>query len=174
MRPSDIERHRPPIRDDARVGPARDATLLAEWPGVHVEEIEIQPPADGGLRIVRACVHLGALLPADVHVELLCAEDRLIEGEPPHSSRHEMWSVQSYDNGTFSYEGHVPAPALEGKLGCAVRVTSTATNVDPAEVPPVIRWLAPHDTGHEVRPDHLLGGRSATRHREQELPRRRA
>lgn len=134
MRPSDIER---------------------QWPGVRIGDIEMHS-AEGAQQIVRACVHLGALLPVDVHVELLCAEDRIGAGESPHSSRHEMWSVQSYDNGTFSYEGHIPASALEGKLGCAIRVTSTARNVDPSEVPPVIRWLPPHDTGQERRADHLF------------------
>jgi hypothetical protein len=70
---------------------------------------------------VRAVVHLGLLSPADVHVD--ATADVPNAAGATDQSVIELWSAQSYRNGTFVFEALVPAEALDehGALTVCVR-----------------------------------------------------
>ncbi|MHB1223420.1 MAG: hypothetical protein ACYC2G_05150 [Gemmatimonadaceae bacterium] len=86
-----------------------------DWPSVRILDVEIDAgersiPANH--RRVRAIVHLGRLVPADVHVRAMVAHalaDDVRRGA--HAAR--LWSAQSYGNGTYVFEGHVPEPLVD-------------------------------------------------------------
>jgi hypothetical protein len=69
---------------------------------------------------VRAVIHLGSLSPADVRVDAVAGA-----GEPVGASNqraHEIWSVQSYRNGIFVFEGFVAPESPDGHRSLTVRV----------------------------------------------------
>ena len=110
----------------ARPSDACGAGLRCEiaCPGVRAARIEVRPSTrdDGsGLSCVTAVLHLGALLPADVLVQLL---------PPPAASADDdveedvlrLWSVQSYRNGMYVFEAHAPDRLLAARPGARLRV----------------------------------------------------
>jgi hypothetical protein len=94
--------------------------MVAQWPRIVLRDtsITVPPTGDASLRTVRACVHLGSLLPVDVRVALVPIRD----SAPDFAMAHLMWSAESYHNGTYLYEVTLPLAALAGG-SCAVRVT---------------------------------------------------
>lgn len=111
------------------------ATRERDWLTVYVESVSV----DGGApsipvdhRRVRAIVHLGRLLPADVNVRAM-----LVARVPTDDVRREahvarLWSAQSYGNGTYVFEGHV----LESSLSDPERLKVLVEPGWPADLPP--------------------------------------
>lgn len=104
----------PPPQRAANAPTARWAAWVRQqWGGVRVTDLEINPLlADVPGRVhVRANVHLGPLLPADVLVEAAtdAAEATDASGEWPIR----LCSVQSYANGTYVFEGLLPLEAVD-------------------------------------------------------------
>lgn len=81
---------------------------------VRMQRVELHratPPST--IARVQGVLHLGALLPPDVDVELTIGID---EGDAPRLCLVErMWSAQAYDNGSYLYHAHVP----DERLGAA-------------------------------------------------------
>ena len=89
---------------DARIAPSARwaAWVRRQWGRVRVTHVETTPIPDGApdhVR-VRANVHLGSLVPADVLVDAT-ADGAKVSGE--WSTR--LASSQSYGNGTYVFEG---------------------------------------------------------------------
>lgn len=118
----------------------------AHWVRVRVRSVEsLRTLAREGDEqvVVRACVHLGALLPADVKVDLLTpARVASRAGDAPDACC-QLWSVQSYDNGTFVFEALVPAELVDRATTVGVRVRAQRVREEPSTLRPVIRWLQP-------------------------------
>ena len=113
--------------------------LVGQWPRVRVADVALRVPSgeDGSRITVEACVHLGALLPADVVVELVSK----VEGGRHHVPL--LSSVHPYHNDSYAYEVTLPATELE-KLPCAfVRVTPAAALAPLAAVRPVVGRIPP-------------------------------
>jgi len=88
-----------------RPPPSLRPWLEGNWEEVKVTSAEARRKLGAGVGRfrIRAVVHLGALLPADVQVE--CGVGG---GERGHSaSAVRLWSTQSYGNGAFVYEGTI-------------------------------------------------------------------
>jgi hypothetical protein len=117
-----------------------DALALA-WPDVAIGDVELSSLGDRGERFrVRARIRLGALLPADVAVDLLP-----VRGRPP-GARCRLFSVQPLENGAFLFEG---TPSVEelGRYGFEIRV-GPATRLGTAmPLPAVVRRVAPPPRG---------------------------
>ena len=94
--------------------------MVAQWPRIVLRDTTVVIPSTGdrSQRTVRACIHLGSLLPVDVRVALVPIRDSV----PDFAMAHQMWSTESYHNGTYLYEVTLPVAALAGG-NCAVRVT---------------------------------------------------
>ena len=93
--------------------------MVTQWPRVVVREttIVIPPAGDRSQRTVRACIDLGSLLPVDVRVALVPIRD----SGPDFAMARQMWSSESYHNGTYLYEVTLPVATLLGG-DCAIRV----------------------------------------------------
>ena len=74
---------------------------MGELPEVAVRGLDFATTRFG--QHARAVVQLTGLLPADVHVELLRADEEI----PCCAWDRRMWSTQSYDNGCFVFEAPV-------------------------------------------------------------------
>ena len=121
---------------DPRPAPA-SAPQHRRWSAVRVVDVDVAPAASprDGRALVRACVHLGALAPADVYVDV--ADPRPV-ADAPDGVR--LWSTQRYADGTFLFEGHVPA-AIVGRDAVSVRVRPTPDGAVREPVPPLVhRW----------------------------------
>ena len=106
---------------NASTAPSADwaAWVRQQWRVVRVTQVETTPVRDdvpGHVRL-RANVHLGSLVPADVVVDAT-ADRAKVAGE--WSTR--LASLQSYRNGTFVFEGLLPRRAVEDRLPLIVRV----------------------------------------------------
>lgn len=108
---------------------AANATRLHEqWPHVAVRAVDTLSALRGTGRLkVQACVHLGALTPADVEVELVRTARRPRARELPPDAvadfaggDRRMWSTRAYANGCYLFEATVDAP--DASLGDALRV----------------------------------------------------
>ena len=75
---------------------------------------------------VRAVVHLGALSPADVCVELLRTDDA--GADPPLRRARRMWSSHSYHNGRYVFESAFPADGRDAAHAWEVRVRRVDTS----------------------------------------------
>jgi hypothetical protein len=60
---------------------------------------------------IRTVVHLEALVPADVQVDI---SHRYAQHENPGDGARRLWSVQSYRNSAFVFEGTVSEQELAG------------------------------------------------------------
>jgi hypothetical protein len=118
----------PPPQRAAKAPTERWAAWVREvWGGVRVTHLETNPllaDVPGRVR-VRANVHLGSLLPADVLVEATtdAAEAPDASGEWPIR----LSSVQSYGNGTYVFEGLLPLEAVD-EYALIVRVRPGAVH----------------------------------------------
>lgn len=123
------------------------STLAREWERLHVDRVELERAAQrSALATARVCVDLGDLLPVDVEVRLT------IEGGPdpslPDRTTERMWSAQSYQNGRFVFEAHVPDGTVAAARRMTVQVVPAGAAGDlhpPAELLPTVELeLAPH------------------------------
>lgn len=91
---------------------------------------------------IRAYVHLGELTPADVHIDLhggrLSAAD---VRDRPDGVR--LYSVESYGNGIFVFEGCATPVDDELADGWTVRVRPSPNGCVGLPVAPVVGWCAP-------------------------------
>jgi hypothetical protein len=114
----------PPQRTANAPTAAWTAWVRQQWGGVRVTHLEANPlfaDVPGQVR-VRANVHLVSLLPADVLVELTGTADAAdASGEWPIR----LCSVQSYNNGSYVFEGLLPLEAVDDHL-LIVRVRPSA------------------------------------------------
>src|SRR5687768_13567602 len=79
--------------------------VVEQWPRVRISDVTTRPSSDGSgdCMTVHACVHLGALLPADLRVELVPMPCGAAVGSPQPAS-YLLWSVESYHNDSYAYE----------------------------------------------------------------------
>jgi hypothetical protein len=126
-------------------GPRRDAE-------VRVISAELGAGRGGDTRrVVRACVYLDTLLPADVRVELVSGRP----GEDASRTRAtdvRLWSVLSYGNGSFLFESAVPALELGAGESVGVRVALRDDDPWGAQMHPVVRWLPTSELADAPRP----------------------
>ncbi|HZT44299.1 MAG TPA: alpha-glucan family phosphorylase [Chthonomonadaceae bacterium] len=117
--------------------------IRAQWPQVHITQVEAPPPAEEaplhvGNRIpVAALVHLGALTPQDVIVQayhgLLDANQQITHGEPTPLA----W--KSAQDGVHHYEGEILL-SESGLQGFSIRVLPAHPDAAlPLELP-LITW----------------------------------
>lgn len=92
--------------------------VAGEWPTVHIEDVALSPAAPGTAHAaVRACVQLGRLLPVDVEASVE------VEGEVPGDvATAPMWTAQSFHNGRYEFEAHLPQARLAGARCLSVTV----------------------------------------------------
>ena len=109
----------PPRMFAGAPAPSHAGSALEQvWRAVRVLGIDTRRAVDGsGLQVVQARVHLGALLPLDVLVELACTFER---GEA--STRWRMWSDHPQGGGNFVFEVRLPDVALAGAATLSVCV----------------------------------------------------
>ena len=116
------------------------------WVHVRIRSVESLPSLarDGDDHVViRAHIHLGTLLPADVKVDFLApASPASRAGDAPEACC-QLWSVQSYDNGSFVFEAVVPAELVDGAPRVGVRVGPRRATEEHPALRPVVRWLQP-------------------------------
>ena len=92
-----------------------------QWNAVRVAHVATTQLADVGDRVrVRAVIHLGPLSPADVCVEVVKGAGPTAGGSG--RTLNELWSTQSYRNGTFVFEGVTLTDAMDDDEGLTVRV----------------------------------------------------
>jgi hypothetical protein len=131
----------PRTSDPADRSPGTHATLLAaEWPHVRIADIEVVPSAGAGepAALVRACVHLGALKPADVQVELTAAAPQAVDR---HTIPRRLWSMFPYHNDAYAFETRVPLRVLAREQGCAIEVMPSGNLPDGVTVEPAVERL---------------------------------
>ena len=107
------------------------------WSAVRVVDVAVAPAASPreDRALVRACLYLGMLAPADVYVEVTGPRP---VADAPDGVR--LWSTQRYADGTFLFEGHVPAP-IAGRDALSVRVRPTPDGAVREPVAPLVhRW----------------------------------
>ena len=94
--------------------------MVTQWPRIVVSDTDVlaSPSGDAAQRTVRACIHLGSLLPVDVRVALVPMRNSV----PDFVVAHPLWSTMSYHNGIYLYEATVPTAMLDGG-NCVIRVT---------------------------------------------------
>jgi hypothetical protein len=120
-----------PPRDDAGAPAATWAAWVRQhWDAVRVIDLDVTRLADVADRVrVRAVIHLGSLSPADVFVGAMCGTPGADgTSELPGS---ELYSAQSYRNGTFVFEGFtvVDAPDGDRLVGVLVRPRGAHENL---------------------------------------------
>lgn len=120
----------------ATLGGWRALQVRDRWRQVRVDVAELA--ATGSACHVRAVVHLGALSPADVHVELTPASAALADvGDAPSDAdaalvAYPLWCDHSYDNGCYVFDRVLSPVALVPHDAWSVRVR------------PAVATLAPH------------------------------
>ena len=134
--------------------------LVGQWPRVRVDHVTCRLSSGDATRVtVEACVHLGALLPADVRVALVPG---VKSGRPASPTPWPMSSVYSYHNDSYGYEVTVPASELGTTAECVVRVAPAPHLADAAAVHPVVGPVPPlvSSAGATRPPERLASGRS--------------
>ncbi len=153
-----------------RVGAAQTSTRqparprVDGWGAVRVESVDVRivdAPDVAGVadvadaagaaerRLVRARVHLGRLCPADVHVHVVPARTPADASAGPPLAR--LWSVQSYGNGTYVFETHLPATAPSRALRVQVARREDVRD-DAGSAPPIARSRAVAGRGRRATP----------------------
>lgn len=146
MQPLHVDPSSPRADFGAPAAEERVGSLAHEWAHLHVDQFQLDrasPPST--LATLRVCVDLGDLLPVDVDVRLT------IEGGPdpslPDLVTDRMWSAQSYQNGRFVFEAHVPDATVAAARRMSVQVVPAGTTGDPhppTELVPMVELdLAP-------------------------------
>ena len=133
------------------------SSLFADLAGVRVTALTVQPPSspDDTTATVQACIHLGALLPADVRVDLISAP-RDAHGRVP-SMCHRLCSVLSYQNGSYLFEASIVATELPELRDVAIRVSPAQGGAAAAREATVIVPSPRNDEGSRGSdPEHLL------------------
>jgi hypothetical protein len=96
------------------------SALEGVWSAVQVTTIDTHRAVEGGgMQVVHARVHLGALLPLDVVVELEC----LGAARDDETSSWRMWCDHPQGAGNFVFEARLPDAALAGTATLGVRVS---------------------------------------------------
>ncbi len=86
-----------------------------EWPGVRITDVTMVadvPFTPDRHQRVRVHVRLGRLMPADVRVHLT-TETHSADTAQDDGWTRRLVASQTYDNGHFVFEGHVPVHVLE-------------------------------------------------------------
>jgi hypothetical protein len=129
MNPRQLADDMPPpsSKADASTAPSAGwaAWVRQQWRGVCVTQVETTPACDdvpGHVR-VRANVHLGSLVPADVLVDATADREKV-----PAEWSTRLASLQSYGNGTFVFEGLLPPHAVDDRCPLIVRVRPGAAH----------------------------------------------
>jgi hypothetical protein len=106
------------------------------WGAVRVTGLDTTQLADVPGRVrVRAVIHLGSLSPADVHVDAVAGAADSADTTRPRLG--ELWSAQSFRNGTFVFEGFAEAEALGEQRLLTVRVRPRRAQETLADLSPV-------------------------------------
>jgi len=99
------------------------------WDAVRVIHLDVTPLADVVDRVrVRAVIHLGSLSPADVRVGAVRSGAE--SDDESDESASELYSAQSYRNGTFVFEGFTILEAPHGERPLSVLVRPRAAHED--------------------------------------------
>jgi hypothetical protein len=123
------DRLAPPPRGDVTPAALWADWVRQHWGAVRVIDLDVTPLADVVDRVrVRAVIHLGSLSPADVRVGAVrgAAES----DDEPEESASELYSAQSYRNGTFVFEGFTVLDARDGERLLSVLVRPRAAHED--------------------------------------------
>lgn len=132
-----------------------EAWVTQCWPAVRVEHADVRP-ADAGASDaprVRATVHLGPLLPADVRVEAIIGGEVAAAGaEERERQAIRLWSTHAYGNNAFLFESSVPADWPEGADAITIRVCPRTRSARAPEL----------ETTKRLTPGDRAGGGSAT------------
>jgi hypothetical protein len=130
--------------------------VVDQWPRVRISDLGVTAPVgQGELATVHARVELGALLPADVQVEVVQASGLGDRRRPAEACRR-LCSEYAYHNDSYAYEGRVPVRELSVAGGCVVRVTP-APDLDRGAVRPVIRWVPVLETRPPIADVQAVG-----------------
>lgn len=100
-----------------------------QWGAVRVIQLDMTQLADVPGRVrVRAVIHLGVLSPADVCVDAVAGAAESVDTSRPRLG--ELWSAQSYRNGTYVFEGFAATEALDDRGVLTVRVRPRSAHED--------------------------------------------
>ena len=116
----------PPIGSSGTTSPGATDGVGNAWHRVHIDRLELERASpSAAFATVRASVDLGHRLPVDVEAELS------IEGGPdaslPDVTTERMWVSQSYQNGHFLFEAHLPERTIATARCLRVCVRPTET-----------------------------------------------
>ncbi len=117
------------------------AELRERWPETRIQRVEAEAPSEvavGALVEVRAEVHLGAVRPEDVTVELYHGQvdaNQEIQG----GAAIPMVCVERNGDGDYAYGGSIPCPA-SGLHGYAVRILPKNEDLSNPFEPGLILW----------------------------------
>jgi hypothetical protein len=117
-------------RQAADVPPAWTGWVRQHWEAVRVVQVEVTSQfADATDRVrVRAVIHLGALSPADVRVDVVGDVAEPVDASVPRLG--ELCSAQSYHNGTFVFEGIAATNEFGDHPSLTVRVRPRSADGD--------------------------------------------
>lgn len=116
--------------------------VVEQWPRVRISDVATRPSSEGSgdFMVVHARIHLGALLPADVRVELVPIPVVTTPAATQPAS-YLMWSVESYHNDSYAYEVTVPAHVLAAEPACIVCVRPASMLARAVKVAPALAQL---------------------------------
>ncbi|HEX6535012.1 MAG TPA: hypothetical protein VF041_10460 [Gemmatimonadaceae bacterium] len=144
-----------PGRSDPGRAERWEAWVTQCWPAVRIAHVDVRTASAGAHDAprVRATVHLGPLLPADVRVEAVIGGEIAAAG-PEERERQviRLWSAHSYGNDAYLFESPTPPDWREGADAVTIRVC------------PRTRFArAPQlELTKRLTPDDLAGGTPAT------------
>lgn len=97
--------------------------IRANWPEIRVVRLQAIPgPGAGAARIamLRVRLHLGALTPADVRVEMTLGGP--LVARDPSAAAVRLSNPRSHGDGDYTFEAELPPGVLDGAIGFTVRV----------------------------------------------------
>lgn len=97
--------------------------IRAHWPEIRVVRMQAIPGTEAGAgetATLHVRLHLGALTPADVRVELTVGGPFV--ARDPSASAVRLRNARSHDDGDYTFEAELPSDVLDGALGFTVRV----------------------------------------------------
>ena len=127
--------------------------IRAHWPEIRVVRMQaVTRPGVGASEaaMLRVRLHLGALTPADVRVELTIGGP--LVARDPSASAVRLMSARSHGNGDYTFEAELPPSVLDGALGFTVRVVPDSRH-GAVVLAPVMR------TAYRGRPTAAVGRR---------------